>query len=238
MTMRRSILLAALMALLALFVAGCPKKNGGGGGSDPTAPTVKDDSQGLLLTWIDAKGEFHVEQSPKSVPIEGRDVVRVVDPEKDEGTHDDKIFLADLRNAKPDGTYPVKAAPRSEFDAVAQSRRQSKRLTLASAQASANGTDPPPTPVPVDTSNSKPVVIIYGASWCSACHDAAAYLRRKGVPFIEKDIEEDPSAGREMSAKLAKNGLPRGSIPVIDVRGRVMVGFNAREVDAALGATM
>ena len=132
----------------------------------------------------------------------------------------------------------MKAAPRSEFDAVAQSRRQARRMTMASAAAPSATADPPPTPVPVDTSNAKPVVIIYGASWCSACHDAAAYLRRKNVPFIEKDIEEDPSAAREMNAKLAKNGLRRGSIPVIDVRGRVMVGFNAREVDNALGATL
>jgi glutaredoxin len=81
-------------------------------------------------------------------------------------------------------------------------------------------------------------VVIYGAEWCSACHDAARYLRRKGVPYVEKDIEKDADAAREMQAKLTRNGLRAGSIPVIDVRGKVMVGFNAGEIDAALGAPL
>jgi glutaredoxin len=80
--------------------------------------------------------------------------------------------------------------------------------------------------------------VIYGAEWCGACHDAARYLRQKGIAYVEKDIEKDPSAAREMQAKLARTGLRSGSIPVIDVRGKVMVGFNAQEIDAALGAQL
>jgi glutaredoxin len=79
-------------------------------------------------------------------------------------------------------------------------------------------------------------VIIYGAEWCGACHQAAAYLRRKGIPFIEKDIEKDPQAAREMQGKLRSAGVRNGgSIPVIDVRGKVMVGFSPGAVDEALG---
>jgi glutaredoxin len=81
-------------------------------------------------------------------------------------------------------------------------------------------------------------VIIYGASWCGACHEAVAYLKRKGIAFVEKDIEEDANAAREMQAKLARAGKRSGSIPVLDVRGKVMVGFNAREVDSALGEAL
>ena len=78
-------------------------------------------------------------------------------------------------------------------------------------------------------------MIIYGASWCGACHEAAAYLRRRGIPFVEKDIEEDRSAALEMKSKLQRNGLPGGSIPVLDVRGKILVGFSARAVEDALG---
>ncbi|HWL84840.1 MAG TPA: glutaredoxin domain-containing protein, partial [Polyangiaceae bacterium] len=81
-------------------------------------------------------------------------------------------------------------------------------------------------------------VIIYGAEWCGACHQAAAYLRAKGIPYVEKDIEADHGAAREMQTKLAKAGLNGGSIPVLDVRGKVMVGFNPHVVDEALGAAM
>ncbi|MGH7297865.1 MAG: glutaredoxin family protein, partial [Polyangiaceae bacterium] len=76
------------------------------------------------------------------------------------------------------------------------------------------------------------------AEWCGACHDAARFLRSKGIPFVEKDVEKDPAASREMQQKLARNGLRAGSIPVIDVRGKVMVGFNASEVLGALGQAL
>jgi len=230
--------------LLALVLTGCPRKGGGdaGIGADTASIVVKDSSEGLLLTWIDEKGDFHVEQKPADVPLAGRDAVRVVDPNKDEGTHDDKIFVADLRIAKPDGTYPVKTMTRADFDAMALSRRQKHGLTLASAfdaaalpQGGPDISNTSSAPVaPVDP-NAQAPVIIYGAEWCGACHEAARYLRSKNIPYVEKDIEKDGSAAREMQRKLAKNGLRGGSIPVIDVHGKVMVGFNAQEIDDALG---
>ena len=48
----------------------------------PPAPVVKDESDGLLLTWIDDKGDFHVETGVGDVPMMGRDTVRVFDPAK------------------------------------------------------------------------------------------------------------------------------------------------------------
>ena len=81
-------------------------------------------------------------------------------------------------------------------------------------------------------------MVIYGAEWCGACHDAAKYLRHKGVAYVAQDIEKDQGAAREMQQKLAKNGLNAGSIPVIDVRGKVLVGFNPAEIDAALGQAL
>jgi len=81
-------------------------------------------------------------------------------------------------------------------------------------------------------------VIIYGASWCGPCHQAADYLRKKGVPYVLKDIEEDANAGREMRAKLNNAGMRAGSIPVIDVRGKLLVGFSAQAVDEALGQAL
>jgi glutaredoxin len=211
--------------------------------SDAPPPfAVSDASEGLLATWIDEKGDFHVEQKLTDVPLVGRDAVRVVDPTKEDGTHSDRIFVADLRTARPDGTYPVKVMTRADFDALAVQRRSKNGGdTLAN-----NPTPPAPSGAPGDTPGAqtdpspaaRPAVIIYGASWCSACHDAMAYLKRKGIPFVEKDIEQDAKAAQEMRSKLARAGLRSGSIPVLDVRGHVMVGFNPREVDAALGQAL
>jgi glutaredoxin len=134
---------------------------------------------------------------------------------------------------------------RADFEALAVARREKTGPTLASA---APQSAPPSSPsgapggagdtAPGGATAARPVVIIYGAEWCGACHDAARYLRSKGIAYVEKDVEKDAAAAREMQAKLAKNGLPAGSIPVIDARGRVMVGFNPREIDSALGEAL
>jgi len=66
-------------------------------------------------------------------------------------------------------------------------------------------------------------MIVYGASWCGACHEAMAYMKKKGIPFVEKDIEKDPGAEREMRSKLAHAGMNTGSIPILDVRGTPVI---------------
>jgi glutaredoxin len=173
----------------------------------------------------------------------GRDAVRVADPNKDETAHADRVYVVDLRQARPDGTYTVRTMSRVDFEAIAVARREKAGPTLAgpggppaaSAPSGEPSAEPGASPPAGAAVAGRPTVIIYGAEWCGACHDAARYLRQKGVAYIEKDVEKDPAAAREMQAKLAKNGLHAGSIPVIDVRGRVMVGFNAAQIDGALG---
>jgi glutaredoxin len=238
-------LVACLLVLAMAGVApACKRGSGGTATADPEAAGVvlKDDSEGLLLTWIDDKGDFHVETRVADVPLMGRDSVRVVDPNKDEGTHADRVFVADLRQVRPDGTYPVRTMTRTDFEALALNRREKTGPTLASAGPA----QPPPssTAGAADTDpgtthpTARPVVIIYGAEWCGACHEAARYLRGKGIAYVEKDVEKDSGAAREMQQKLARSGQRSGSIPVIDVRGKVLVGFNAQEVDSALGQAL
>ncbi len=214
------------LALVFVLVAGCKRPA-------PTTeavvlPVVTDASTDLLLTWIDDKGEFHVEQKVADVPVGSRDVVRVADPVKDPPKLDD-VFVADLRNPGAEGAYPVRTMSRTDFEKVAIERRQKSGNGNVLAPKAADSAPP---------AAARPAVIIYGASWCGPCHQAAAYLKRKGVPFIEKDIEEDRSAAREMQSKLASAGMRGGSIPVIDVRGKVLVGFDERAMDRALSQTL
>jgi glutaredoxin len=233
-----------LVCVFAVAMPAC-KRSQAAASQDPEAVSlvVRADSEGLLLTWIDDKGDFHVETRVADVPMMGRDAVRVVDPNRDDGTHADRVFVVDLRQARPDGTYPVRAMSRTDFEALAVARRQDAGPTLASAgpPSSAAAAQDPGGGAP--SQGNQPaaraaVIIIYGAEWCGACHDAARYLRSKGIAFVEKDIEKDPAAAREMKQKLAQNGLRAGSIPVIDVRGKVFVGFNPHEVDDALGTAL
>jgi len=77
-------------------------------------------------------------------------------------------------------------------------------------------------------------VVVYGASWCGACRQAEAYLRSRGVPFVEKDVERDPGAQAEMMQKATSQGLRPTGIPVIDVRGRILLGFDRGAIDRLL----
>jgi glutaredoxin len=231
--------LAIAAVLAALGGEGCKRSRIAPATGAPPAPMVKDDSEALLLTWIDDKGDFHVETRVADVPMMGRDAVRVVDPGKDDGSQGDRVFVVDLRQTRADSTYAVRTMTRADFEAIAVARREKAGPTLANAAAppsssAAGAGGEPETTKPA----SRGMVIIYGAEWCGACHEAARYLRRKGVTYVEKDVEKDPSAAREMQQKLAKSGLHTGSIPVLDVRGKVMVGFNPLEVEAALGTPL
>jgi glutaredoxin len=77
-------------------------------------------------------------------------------------------------------------------------------------------------------------VVIYGAAWCAPCHLAEQYLARHHIPFVARDIEDDGAAKAAMEATITAAGLaPMSSLPVIDVRGTVMYGFNPCVVDAA-----
>jgi glutaredoxin len=77
-------------------------------------------------------------------------------------------------------------------------------------------------------------VVIYGAAWCDACHAAADYLARVGIPFEEHDIELDAGARAKLERTLALASLPRGrSLPVVEVRGTVMLGFMPCVLEAA-----
>jgi glutaredoxin len=234
-----AVALAMAAASVVPLETGCKRSQASVVGDTTAPPTVKDDSDGLLLTWVDDRGDFHVESKVGDVPLMGRDTVRVVDPARDDPSLRERVFVADLRQLRPDGTYAVHPMARSDFEAIAVARREKAGPTLA---------NPGPAPVAADSAegagaqtgaaHSRPVVVIYGAEWCGACHQAMRYLQRKGIAYVEKDVEKDPAAAREMQMKLARAGLRGGSIPVIDVGGKVMVGFSASEIEGALGQAL
>lgn len=200
-----------LVLALSLAFAGCKRK---ASSDEAPTPVVRESSEGLLFTYIDDKGSFQVVDKRTLVPEDARALVRVVDTTHDQAADSDMVFVVDLRQAGADGLFAVSRMKRSELEARALARRAGK------------GTGP--------TTKGEPDVIIYGAEWCGPCHQAAAFLTQRGVPFVEKDIEKDPGAAREMQAKLAKSGMRGGSIPVLDVRGTIIVGFSAQAVAGAL----
>jgi glutaredoxin-like YruB-family protein len=75
------------------------------------------------------------------------------------------------------------------------------------------------------------MVTIYSATWCAYCHAAKDYLDKLKVSYTDKDIEKDPSAAEESVTKSNQMG-----IPVIDIDGTIIVGFDKPKIDLALKA--
>lgn len=73
-------------------------------------------------------------------------------------------------------------------------------------------------------------VILYATSWCGYCKKARAYFKRNGVQYVEKDIERDPEAARELRAKVGGYS----GVPVIDIDGKVIRGYDLPSIKRAL----
>lgn len=74
-----------------------------------------------------------------------------------------------------------------------------------------------------------PTVELYITSWCGYCRQAREFLRARGIPFVEYDIEQDANAARR------KQDLKGGSgVPVAVINGQVVVGFSHSVYENAL----
>ncbi len=243
MMRRGRLLVFAIMTVGLASPIACSNKKKDDGTSpvaeDSSLPklVIRDDTPSLMLTWIDEKGDTHVELHPPEVPASGRDRVRVIVSDREEGTRD-LFYVVDLNKKGDDGGYTAQVMRRREWEAEIEKRRAAYIARVSpppspSAPASA-GEQPGKTPPPVEGPYSGITVTIYGASWCKPCHQAHDYLHKKGVTVIMKDIESTPGAEAEMRKKLIASGNHGGSIPVIDVRGQILVGFSPRALDRAL----
>lgn len=75
------------------------------------------------------------------------------------------------------------------------------------------------------------MIQIYSATWCAFCHAAKDYLDKKGVKYEDLDVEHDPA---NAEASVSKSG--QMGIPVIDINGTIIVGFDRPKIDEALKA--
>jgi glutaredoxin 3 len=72
-------------------------------------------------------------------------------------------------------------------------------------------------------------IVMYSTPSCSYCRVAKDYFRKAGLSFTEYNIASDPKKAEEMVRKSGQMG-----VPVIDVNGRVIIGFNQTEIERAL----
>lgn len=72
-------------------------------------------------------------------------------------------------------------------------------------------------------------VIVYSADWCAFCHTAKNYFDKIGVSYEDRNVEHDPKFMEESVKKSGQMG-----IPVIDIDGEIIVGFDKPRIDTLL----
>lgn len=73
------------------------------------------------------------------------------------------------------------------------------------------------------------VVKVYSTLTCPYCHMAKDYLKEKGVKFKDVNVADNDKAREEMIEKSGQMG-----VPVLDINGKIIVGFDRQEIDKAL----
>ncbi len=76
----------------------------------------------------------------------------------------------------------------------------------------------------------QPRVIVFSTPTCSYCNLAKKYFRQKGVRFRDVDVSRDAAAAKDMQRRSGQTG-----VPVIDIGGKVIVGFDRVKIDRYLG---
>lgn len=74
-------------------------------------------------------------------------------------------------------------------------------------------------------------VTVYSTSWCAFCHTEMEWLKKLGVEYVAKDIEAEPAARDEL---LSKNGGNFQGVPVTDIAGELILGFDRPKLEDAL----
>ena len=73
------------------------------------------------------------------------------------------------------------------------------------------------------------MVTVYSTTWCGFCHMAKAYFDKLGVKYKDVDVERDINAAKEAVEKSGQMG-----VPVIDIDGTIIVGFDRPRIDTML----
>ncbi len=71
--------------------------------------------------------------------------------------------------------------------------------------------------------------IVYSTPTCPYCVMAKDYLTEKNIPFENVDVSADPARAKEMIQKSGQRG-----VPVIDIDGTIIVGFDRNRLESLL----
>ncbi|MDD2656306.1 MAG: glutaredoxin domain-containing protein [Patescibacteria group bacterium] len=73
-------------------------------------------------------------------------------------------------------------------------------------------------------------VLVYSTTSCPYCNMAKDYFKANNVEYTDYNVGEDQAKGQEMVQKSGQMG-----VPVIDIDGTIIIGFNKEKINAVLG---
>jgi glutaredoxin 3 len=73
------------------------------------------------------------------------------------------------------------------------------------------------------------MITIYSTNTCPYCVMAKEYFEEHKIEFVEKNVQTDHEAAKEMVEKTHQMG-----VPVIDVNGTVIIGFDREAIEKAM----
>lgn len=72
-------------------------------------------------------------------------------------------------------------------------------------------------------------ITVYSTPTCPFCQQVRTYLEERNVEFVENNVADNEDKRREMEEKSGQIG-----VPVVDIGGTIVVGFNPRLLDEAI----
>ncbi|KMT21099.1 glutaredoxin domain-containing protein [Clostridium cylindrosporum] len=73
------------------------------------------------------------------------------------------------------------------------------------------------------------MIKVYSTPTCPWCTKVKSYLQSKNVEFIDINVAKDVKERNEMMSLSGQTG-----VPVINIDGKIIVGFNKDEIDSTL----
>ena len=73
-------------------------------------------------------------------------------------------------------------------------------------------------------------VTVYSTSTCPFCIRAKQFLKDNNIDFTHYDVGADQAKAAEMMKKSGQMG-----VPVLDIEGQIIVGFDKEKIKEVLG---
>lgn len=165
--------------------------------AQPTLTIVSAERTDLLYRFRSSDG-YQTASQISEVPQAARGQVHVIDLSRT--PQERATGWAQIFDLSKEGAYQGRLVKRAELEAALKAAHDAKPKV--------------------------PQVIMYSTAYCGVCKKAARFMTKNGIPFVEKDIDKDKGAKRELVKKARAAGIQTNGVPVFDIGGKLQTGFD------------